>query len=150
MSDTRSDLEFVRYDLDGRLVSGASLIFDLNAEERLKHHVGLRLIRNFPKLGDVEWEYVWSGYLAMTRDNLPRLHVLAPGVFTWMGCNGRGVALATAMGPVLADLARGIDPAKAPLPVSEPGAIPLHGLVTRFARTDLWRRRRRDKRDFVA
>ena len=147
MSDTRADLEFARYDWDGRLVSGASLIFDWNTGERLKHHVGARLRRNFPQLGDVEWEYVWSGYLAMTRDHLPRLHLLAPGVFTWIGCNGRGVALATAMGPVLADLARGMDPAQTPLPVSELKTIPLHGLVTRFARTDLWRRRRRDAID---
>ena len=147
MSDTRGDLEFARYDWEGRLGSGASLIFDLNTEERLKHHVSARLRRNFPQLGDVEWEYVWSGYLAMTQDNLPRLHVLAPGVFTWIGCNGRGVALATAMGSVLADLVRGADPAKAPLPVSELETIPLHGLITRFARSDLWRRRRRDTMD---
>lgn len=148
LSDTRGDLQFARYDWQGRLISGASLIFDVNSEERLKSIVGARLKRNFPQLGDVEWEYVWSGFLAMTPDYLPRLHVLAPGVFSWLGCNGRGVALATAMGPVLADLARGADPAQAPLPIVEPRPIPLHGLVTRFARSDLWRRRRIDGVEF--
>ncbi|MDE0808481.1 MAG: FAD-binding oxidoreductase [Alphaproteobacteria bacterium] len=144
LSDTRGDLQFARYDWDGRLISGASLIFDVNTEERLKAQVGARLKRNFPQLGDVEWEFVWSGFLAMTPDFLPRLHVLAPGVFSWLGCNGRGVALATAMGPVLADLAKGGNPEDAPLPIMEPRAMPMHGLVTRFARTDLWRRRRLD------
>ncbi len=144
MSDTRGDLEFARYDWEGRLVSGASLIFDVNSEARLKAHVGARLKKNFPQLGDVEWDYVWSGFLAMTPDYLPRLHVLAPGVFSWLGCNGRGVALATAMGPVLADLARGGNPEDAPLPIMEPRPLPLHGVITRFARADLWRRRRLD------
>jgi glycine/D-amino acid oxidase-like deaminating enzyme len=148
LSDTRGDLEFARYDWEGRLVSGASLIFDVNSEERLKSSVGARLKRNFPQLGDVEWDYVWSGFLAMTPDFLPRLHVLAPGVFSWLGCNGRGVALATAMGPVLAELARGGSPADAPLPIMEPRPLPLHGLVTRFARSDLWRRRRLDALEF--
>lgn len=149
MSDTRGDLEFARYDWDGRLVSGASLIFDVNSEERLKAHVGARLKKNFPQIGEVEWEYIWSGYLAMTVDYLPRLHVLAPGVFTWLGCNGRGVALATAMGEVLAELARGGAPADAPLPVTDLDTVPLHGLVTLFARADLWRRRRADRREFA-
>jgi glycine/D-amino acid oxidase-like deaminating enzyme len=148
LSDTRGDLQFARYDWDGRLVSGASLIFDVNSEERLKAHVGARLKRNFPQLGDVEWDYVWSGFLAMTPDYLPRLHVLAPGVFSWLGCNGRGVALATAMGPVLAELARGGRPEDAPLPILEPKPLPLHGLITRFARADLWRRRRLDAAEF--
>lgn len=148
LSDTRGDLQFARYDWDGRLVSGASLIFDVNSEERLKAHVGARLKRNFPQLGDVEWDHVWSGFLAMTPDYLPRLHVLAPGVFSWLGCNGRGVALATAMGPVLAELARGGRPEDAPLPILEPRPLPLHGLITRFARADLWRRRRLDAAEF--
>lgn len=148
LSDTRGDLQFARYDWEGRLISGSSLIFDVNSEERLKAHVGARLKRNFPQLGDVEWEYVWSGFLAMTTDYLPRLHVLAPGVFSWLGCNGRGVALATAMGPVLAELARGGAPEKAPLPIVEPRPMPFHGLVTRFARTNLWHRRRLDAAEY--
>ena len=84
LSDTRGDLEFARYDWDGRLVSGASLIFDINSENRLRAHVGKRLQKNFPQLGQVEWEFIWSGFLSMTTDYLPRLHVLAPGVFTWL------------------------------------------------------------------
>ena len=148
LSDTRGDLQFARYDWEGRLISGASLIFDVNADERLKSMVCARLKRNFPQLGEVEWDYVWSGFLAMTPDFLPRLHVLAPGVFSWLGCNGRGVALATAMGPVLAELARGGAPEAAPLPIMEPRPMPMHGLVTRFARSDLWRRRRLDAAEF--
>ena len=148
LSDTRGDLEFARYDWDGRLVSGASLIFDINSENRLRAHVGKRLQKNFPQLGQVEWEFIWSGFLSMTTDYLPRLHVLAPGVFTWLGCNGRGVALSTAMGSVLADLVRGQPIKDAPLPVTDLKTVPAHGLVTQFARTNLLQRRRNDQKEF--
>ena len=147
LSDTRGDLEFARYDWDGRLVSGASLIFDFNSEERLKEHVGKRLQKNFPQIGEVEWEFIWNGFLSMTTDYLPRLHVLAPGVFTWLGCNGRGVALSTAMGAVLADLVRGQSINDAPLPVTDLKTVPGHGLVTRFARTSLLNRRISDRKE---
>ena len=147
LSDTRGDLEFARYDWDGRLVSGASLIFDFNSEERLKEHVGKRLQKNFPQIGEVEWEFIWNGFLSMTTDYLPRLHVLAPGVFTWLGCNGRGVALSTAMGAVLADLVRGQPVNDAPLPVTDLKTVPGHGLVTRFARTNLLKRRINDRKE---
>ena len=147
LSDTRGDLEFARYDWDGRLVSGASLIFDLNSEERLKEHVGKRLQKNFPQIGEVEWEFIWNGFLSMTTDYLPRLHVLAPGVFTWLGCNGRGVALSTAMGAVLADLVQGQSINDAPLPVTDLKTVPGHGLVTRFARTSLLNRRISDRKE---
>ena len=147
LSDTRGDLEFARYDWDGRLVSGASLIFDFNSEERLKEHVGKRLQKNFPQIGEVEWEFIWNGFLSMTTDYLPRLHVLAPGVFTWLGCNGRGVALSTAMGAVLADLVRGQSINDAPLPVTDLKTVPGHGFVTRFARTSLLNRRISDRKE---
>lgn len=147
LSDTRGDLEFARYDWDGRLVSGASLIFDFNSEERLKEHVGKRLQKNFPQIGEVEWEFIWNGFLSMTTDYLPRLHLLAPGVFTWLGCNGRGVALSTAMGAVLADLVRGQSINDAPLPVTDLKTVPGHGLVTRFARTSLLNRRISDRKE---
>ena len=147
LSDTRGDLEFARYDWDGRLVSGASLIFDFNSEERLKEHVGKRLQKNFPQIGEVEWEFIWNGFLSMTTDYLPRLHVLAPGVFTWLGCNGRGVALSTAMGAVLADLVRGQSINDAPLPVTDLKTVPGHGLVSRFARTSLLNRRISDRKE---
>ena len=40
--------------------------------------------------------------MAMTGDEFPHLHVLAPGVFAGLGYSGRGIALATMMGRELA------------------------------------------------
>ena len=64
--------------------------------------------------------------MAITRDFLPHLHQPAPGIFAALGYNGRGVAMATRMGHVLADLActRG----EIPYPITAVRRIPLHAL----------------------
>jgi glycine/D-amino acid oxidase-like deaminating enzyme len=49
-------------------------------------------------------------------------------VFAAIGCNGRGVALATALGKVLADLARGTPAADMPLPLTPLRQIPFFEL----------------------
>ena len=48
-----------------------------------------------------EWTHAWGGRLAMTRDHYPHVHEPAPGVLVCLGYNGRGVAMATAMGAQL-------------------------------------------------
>jgi len=58
--------------------------------------------RLWPALGDLEWTHGWGGRLAMTLDHYPHLHEPAPGVLACLGYNGRGVALATALGAQLA------------------------------------------------
>ena len=107
-----------------------------------------RLQGLFPQLGAVTFDHLWCGYVGMTADYFPRLHELAPGVATWIGCNGRGVALATAMGPELARWAGGharLD--ELALPVTPLQPIPAHALARRLARFMLWMYRRRDARE---
>ena len=61
----------------------------------------------FPRLGAVEWQYRWTGFMAMTPDRYPRLFELAPGVAAAMGYSGRGICTATLMGRELARWAAG-------------------------------------------
>ena len=58
--------------------------------------------RYFPALKGAEWPFKWGGYVAMTFDHAPKLMRLAPGVLAAMGCNGRGLAMATAFGREMA------------------------------------------------
>ena len=46
--------------------------------------------------------YVWSGRIAVTLDALPRMIELGPNLYGAIACNGRGIALATALGRELA------------------------------------------------
>jgi glycine/D-amino acid oxidase-like deaminating enzyme len=83
--------------------------------------------RLWPGLSEVAWTHAWGGRLAMTRDAYPHLHQPARGVWASLGYNGRGVAMATTMGKVLA--ARIVDPAaEIDMPISGLGQIPLHSL----------------------
>jgi len=81
----------------------------------------------WPALKHIEWTHVWGGRLAMTRDEYPHVHEPKPGVLICLGYNGRGVALATAMG---AQLARRISHPGEPfdMPVTALKTIPLHAL----------------------
>jgi len=74
----------------------------------------------------VKLDYLWGGRIAVTRDHLPHIHQPAPGLWTGLGCNGRGVAMSTVMGRLLAELALGKDPKDLPLPVSQIHAYPFH------------------------
>lgn len=144
MSDTHGDLYFCRYDASGRLVTGGALVFGHDYADRLRVRIGQRLRAIFPQLTDVRFDHVWHGKLSMTQDGLPHVHRLAEGVYAWLGCNGRGVALATALGPVLADAARGAPEASLPVPFVPMAPIAAHGLAERLARFALLGYRWRD------
>jgi glycine/D-amino acid oxidase-like deaminating enzyme len=57
-----------------------------------------RLGRLIPALPPLRAEFAWTGVIAGTLDFLPRMMRLAPGLEAAIGCNGRGVALTTALG----------------------------------------------------
>lgn len=102
LSDTRGDLYFYRFDANGRLVTGGGLIVPFGWDNRIRARITERIRRVFPQIGDVRFDYTWWGYIAATADKMPHVYDLAPGVLTWTGCNGRGVALATTLGRELA------------------------------------------------
>jgi glycine/D-amino acid oxidase-like deaminating enzyme len=82
----------------------------------------------FPQVGDLIWQFQWGGYVAMTADHFPHLHEVEPGLLTALGYNGRGVAMATAMGKVLADKATGVAERDLDFPVTRLKPVPLHRL----------------------
>ena len=147
LSDTQGDLYFFRQDAEGRLVTGGALVFDVDSDRRLRDRVSERVRRVFPQIADVTFEHVWWGHIGMTPERLPRLHELAPGVVSWIGCNGRAVALGTAMGKELADYGMGRPAADLPIPLSPLRPLPLHGLVSVLARGMLLLYRWRDIHD---
>jgi len=133
-SDTRMDLRYFRKDRDGRLVSGAALAVQWFASRRLPALVEKRLRAAFPFLPANLMTHFWGGRIAMTLDRLPHLHRRADGLCAWIGCNGRGLALACAMAPVLADALEGVPDDELAVRPTEPEAVPFHGVVARFAR----------------
>lgn len=146
VSDTRLDLRYFRKDREGRMVSGGALALQIGASTRVPRLVRRRLAAAFPQLADMPMDCSWGGRIAMTVDRLPHLHRRDDGVAAWVGCNGRGLALAFAMGKILADAVTDTADADLALPPRPLEAVPLHGLVSRTARLILPWYRYRDSR----
>ncbi len=128
VSDTRRLITYFRLDPAGRLVIGGRGRFVESSDPALYGHLRARLAELFPDLGDPGWAFHWAGRVALTLDHLPHLHEPAPGLLAALGYNGRGVALATAVGKALAERALGASADALALPVAPIRPIPLHGL----------------------
>lgn len=59
--------------------------------------------RRFPMLPGVDFEYTWSGSLALSRNHEGFFGQLAPNVYGALCCNGLGVTRGTVTGTLLAD-----------------------------------------------
>ncbi|PWF23929.1 NAD(P)/FAD-dependent oxidoreductase [Corticimicrobacter populi] len=121
-------LLYFRKDHAGRLLMGGRGHFQDPSGPLDFAHLERSLKLLYPQLESVSFPYRWAGRIAVTRDFLPHVHQPAPGLTMALGCNGRGIALATSMGKHLADLLSGGNPSAFPYPLSEMRSIPLHGL----------------------
>ncbi|MEP2921541.1 MAG: FAD-dependent oxidoreductase [Sulfitobacter sp.] len=147
VSDTRGDLRFFRYDARNRLITGGAVMGSFNAAQRVRDKAARNLAEAYPDLGVPEMTHVWSGYIGMNQDRFPRVHSLGENGWAWIGCNGRGVALGTALGRELARAATGTKPEELALPLSDPQPFMLHPIVRRVAPTYLAWLKRQDLRE---
>ena len=145
VSDTSGDLRFFRYDARHRLVTGGVVMGSWNVAERVRARAASRMAEAFPDLGVPSMTHVWSGYIGMNRDRFPRVHRLGPEGWAWIGCNGRGVALGTALGREMARAVCGEPLETLQLPVSEPRPFPAQRLLRRVAPSYLAWLRRKDR-----
>jgi glycine/D-amino acid oxidase-like deaminating enzyme len=125
LSDTGRLTWYFRLDHTGRLIFGSGGATSPGALPKMYGGLAERARRLFPQIGEPNFEYRWGGRVALTADHLPHLHQLAPGLWAGLGYNGRGVAMATAMGKLLAAQVRGDAVPDLTLPLRP---IPFHGL----------------------
>jgi glycine/D-amino acid oxidase-like deaminating enzyme len=128
VSDTQRILLYFRLDDDGRLIMGGRGSLGNTNRDALFRFVEDAACWLFPQIGKPRWQFRWAGQVALTTDHLPHVHKLAPGVLTCLGYNGRGVAMATAMGQALAEWVRTGDDDAVPLLPTPMRALPFHGL----------------------
>ena len=146
-TDTRGDARVFHYDGERRLIHGSTFIFSTNWESRLIQRARRVMTETFPGLSSIHFETncLWRGKVSMTPDVLPHLHVLSPGVYTWLGCNGRGVAFSTRMGSVLSRLVQGASMEELEMPPGPMKAIPAHEFARLMTSVMLAYYRLRDK-----
>lgn len=141
LTDTRRLYSGVRK-FGGRLhvsIDGASFVPRRTDEAKM---VQRRLSELYPRLPTPRVHESWSGWIALTTDQYPRIHRLAEGVWSAIGCNGRGLAAASLLGRDLAALARGASENATAFPVTPLRPLPLHDaaalVVATVASTKRW------------
>ena len=125
-------LRYFRLDRDNRFViggpgglwaphSGSSLAFDL---------LETSTRRMFPALATTAFPHRWAARDTVTLDLTPHLYEPEPGLFSALGFNGRGLAIGTSLGMVLANRVSGESAESQPFPTTEASPVPLDPLTT--------------------
>jgi glycine/D-amino acid oxidase-like deaminating enzyme len=127
VSETRRVLNWFGIDRDGRLIFGGRASQRESEDPQAFSPVLARLRCLFPILGEPRVQFRWAGYVALTTDHVPHLHELAPNLYAGLGYNGRGVAMSTMMGKLIAERVAGAREEDIALPAAAVERIPLHG-----------------------
>jgi glycine/D-amino acid oxidase-like deaminating enzyme len=118
LTDTRRTHSGIRLNPDGCIHSSAvGPPFD-NTGGPDQRRLDRRIATVFPQLGALDWTHRWSGWIALSRDHIPHLHELAPGVWAGLGYTGRGIAAATLMGQDLAGRIAGAPESETTFPLT--------------------------------
>ncbi|HVJ40533.1 MAG TPA: FAD-dependent oxidoreductase [Dongiaceae bacterium] len=125
-TDTRRLLLYFRLDHEGRLIMGGRCPVDDNPTLEQASALRATIAKTFPRAAAAPIQFLWSGKVALTKDSLPHIHLLAPNLYAALGCNGRGVAACTTLGKVMAQFVGGAAVEDLPLPVSVPDRFALH------------------------
>jgi glycine/D-amino acid oxidase-like deaminating enzyme len=117
---------YYRVDAANRLLMGGrgpmQWISDPSAVAYLMRYAA----RLWPALQGVRWTHGWNSRLAITADHYPHVHEPGSGALIYLGCNGRGVALATAMGKQLAKRLMEGDAGEIDMPITSLKPIRFH------------------------
>ena len=126
VSETRRAMVYFRIDENGRFqIGGRGRPFNPTRQYADTSHIRAEAIRIFPELKDVKWDYDWGGLVAITKSHLPQMIALGDNAYAGLGYNGRGVAMATAMGQQLAGLVLGED---VPMALTKGAPFTFHAL----------------------
>ena len=102
VADVNWALDYFRLSRDHRLLFGGQANYSALPPPGLRASMTRRMRRVFPQLADVEMEYVWGGYIDITRNRAPHWGRITPNVYFAQGFSGHGVASTGLAGEVIA------------------------------------------------
>ena len=127
LSDTRRVIYYARKDNHDRLLFGSlGMSEGCNSADKNRLHQGLKKV--FPQFKAEDLSLYWGGKLGFTADVLPHLHEPAPGILAGLGYNGRGVAMASVMGRILAERVSGKSAEELAIATTRLSPFPFHAL----------------------
>lgn len=130
LADTRRVIYYSRKDNRNRVLLGSlgrnpECTLDVDRKRLVKAFATV-----YPQLSVDDIEFYWGGRVAFTPDLLPHLHEPAPGILAGLGFNGRGVAMGSVMGRVMAERASGKDTEALDIPTTSFPRYPLRDMAS--------------------
>ena len=116
--DTRLALSSIRRDRDGRLLLGTVGGYEGKQGIYLSW-ANLMANKYFPELGELKWQYQWSGQFGFTQDHIMRIFEPQPGIVAATAFNGRGITTGTLLGKAFAQYLQDDNRDHLPLPFNE-------------------------------
>lgn len=107
VADTRFVVNYFRLSEDGRLLFGGGESYGYRFPRDIRAVVRKPLLKVFPHLSDLRFDYAWGGTLAITMKRLPYVARVAPNILSASGYSGHGVGNAVQAGKLMADALRG-------------------------------------------
>ncbi len=124
-ADTQRLLSWFGIDREDRLIFGSRINSQRELIDEKNFTFGIRRLREiFPEVSDLKLQHLWTGRVALTLDHVPHIHKLGEGLYSGLGFNGRGVAMATMFGKILASHCIGGAAHKEFLPLSPVPKVP--------------------------
>ena len=142
VADTQRLLSWFGIDSKNRLIFGSRTNSQNESIDKSNFTFGIkRLHQILPQVRDLELKHLWTGRVALTLDHVPHIHRLADGLYSGLGFNGRGVAMATMFGKVLADHCSANENSDRFLPITPVPKVPLSRFRTQgIAAALTWKR----------
>ena len=114
--DTAQVMSSWRLDQAGRLVIGGMGQLDHLASRAHANWVRRKMVRMFPALRGVAFDYLWHGRIGLSQIYLPQILRIGPGGLSCFGFSGRGIGPGTVFGQAMAQAI--LADSEQPLPVT--------------------------------
>jgi gamma-glutamylputrescine oxidase len=103
ISDSRFVVNYFRITPDHRLLFGGGENYGYTFPRDIAAFVRPHILKIFPQLASVRYDYAWGGTLGITPTRMPCVRELEPGLINASGFSGLGVLLAPYTGKAVAD-----------------------------------------------
>ena len=131
VADLHNHTFAVRWSPDNRLMTGGLGVVNADTHVQAMAESFLeRLHKYLPGLPPLQAAYAWRGAAATTPDFLPAVWSVDRNLYAPIGCNGRGVAVATSLGRALAAFAHSGDARDLPVTLGPPRPRPFHSILS--------------------
>ncbi|MBD8495205.1 NAD(P)/FAD-dependent oxidoreductase [Pseudomonas syringae] len=100
-------LDYYRLSADKRLIFGGGVVYGARDPADIEAIIRPKLLKVFPQLKDVKFDYTWTGNFLLTLSRLPQVGRLGDNIYYSQGCSGHGVTYTHLAGKLLAEALRG-------------------------------------------